>query len=130
MKDYMLRVLNGGTAQNDWSKEKHLEFVRKCEVYIKDLQARGQLVAAQPLARQGVVLSRGGNRDWSEAPLELEAEVQVGYYLVRAESIADAVQIAKGNPEFEYGETARVEVRPLKAEEAASGYKYPTLTKT
>ena len=126
MKDYMLRILNGGTAQNDWPKEKHLEFVRKCEVYIKELQARGQLVAAQPLARQGVILSHSGGQ-WREQAIDVGAEVQVGYYLVRAESIADAVEIAKGNPEFEYGATARVEVRPLKQEEAISGYTYPTL---
>ena len=126
MNDYMLRILNGGAAQNDWPKEKHLEFVKKCEVYIKDLQARGQLIAAQPLARQGVVLSRSG-RQWSEHALDVHTEVQVGYYLVRAENVAAAVEIAKGNPEFEYSDAARVEVRPLKAEEAISGYAYPTL---
>jgi hypothetical protein len=122
----MLRILNDGTAQNDWPKEKHLEFVKKCEVYIKDLQARGQLVAAQPLARQGVVLS-GSGKQWTEQPLDVRAEVQVGYYLIRAESVAAAVDIAKGNPEFEYSDSARVEIRPLKAEEAISGYAYPTL---
>lgn len=126
MKDYMLRILNDGTAQNDWPKQKHLEFVRKCEVYIKDLQARGQLVAAQPLARQGVVLSRSSEQ-WNQQPLDLNAEVQVGYYLVRAANVAEAVEIAKGNPEFEYSAAARVEVRPLTAEEAISGYTYPTL---
>jgi len=126
VNDYMLRILNGGVAKNDWPKEKHLEFVKICEVYIKDLQSRGQLVAAQPLARQGVVLSRAGER-WSEEALDLDTEVQVGYYLVRAESVAAAVEIAKGNPEFEYSAAARVEVRPLKAEEAISGYSYPTL---
>lgn len=126
MNDYMLRILNGGTAQNDWPKEKHLEFVKKCEVYIKDLQAKGRLIAAQPLARQGVVLTRDGNK-WNEHALDVHTEVQVGYYLVRADNVAAAVEIAKGNPEFEYSDAARVEVRPLKAEEAASGYAYPTL---
>jgi len=122
----MLRILNGGTAQNDWPKEKHLEFVKKCEVYIKQLQARGQLIAAQPLARQGVMLSRAGG-GWSEQAMDVHTEIQVGYYLVRADSVAAAIEIAKGNPEFEYSAAARVEVRPLKAEEAISGYAYPTL---
>jgi hypothetical protein len=127
MNDYMLRVLNAGTAQDDWPKPKHLEFVRECETYINDLQSRGQLVAAQPLARQGVLVERHGEQ-WDERPLDLNTEVQVGYYLVRAANLADAIQIAKGNPEFHYGTSARVEVRPLTAEEAVSGYAYPKLT--
>lgn len=125
----MLRVLNVGTAQQDWPPERHLEFVRKCEVYIKDLQALGKLIAAQPLARQGFVLAKSAG-GWTEQPLQLEREVQVGYYLVRAESLHEAAEIAKGNPEFEYGASARVEVRPLTAEEQTSGYAYPTLGST
>ena len=125
MNDYMLRVLNGGTSQKDWSPERHLEFVRACEAYIGDLKRQSKLIAAQPLARQGVVLS-GATGQWKEQPLDVREEIQVGYYLVRADSLADAVAIAKGNPEFAYGATARVEVRPVKAEEADSGFVYPT----
>ena len=125
MNDYMLRVLNRGDHQKDWPPERHTEFVKKCEVYIKGLQQAGKLHAAQPLAKQGAIVS-GHDGEWSVEPLDVQTEIQTGYYHIRADNLQDAIAIAKGNPEFEYSRTARVEVRPLKAEEAATGFKYPT----
>lgn len=124
MPDYMLRVLNRGDHQRAWSDERHHEFVKQCEAYIGDLQRAGRLHAAQPLAKQGAVLARrdGG---WTIEPLHASDEMQVGYYHIRAESLNDAIEIAKGNPEFEFSPTARVEVRPLKAEEERTGFVYP-----
>ncbi len=37
----------------------------------------------------------------------------------------EAIEIAKANPEFEFGTTAKVEVRPIKTKEEATGYVYP-----
>ncbi|HYM24073.1 MAG TPA: YciI family protein [Vicinamibacterales bacterium] len=125
MNDYMLRVLNRGDHQKEWTPDRHTEFVRKCEVYIKRLQQAGKLHAAQPLAKQGAIIA-GGGEEWKVEPLNVQTEIQTGYYHIRAESLQDAIEIAKGNPEFEYSTTARVEVRPLKAEESATGFKYPT----
>ena len=125
MNDYVLRILNRGDNQKTWSPERHQEFVKKCEVYISGLQRAGRLRSAQPLAKQGVLLSRSGTA-WTVAPLNVGDEIQVGYYHVRAANLQDAVELAKGNPEFEYSTTARVEVRPLKAEEESTGFVYPT----
>jgi hypothetical protein len=76
------------------------------------------------------VLNRGDHQNaWTpERHTEFvnAQEIQTGYYLVKAENLDAAIAIAKGNPEFEYSTTARVEVRPLKAEEAATGFRYPT----
>ena len=125
MNEYMLRVLNRGDHQRTWTPERHTEFVKKCEVYINELLEAGKLHAAQPLAKQGVVVS-GAKGAFAIEPLQIAEEIQTGYYLVRAESLDDAIAIAKGNPEFEYSTTARVEVRPLRAEEHSTGFKYPT----
>ena len=124
MDEYMLRVLNRADHQAAWSAERHREFVKRCEAYIQSLQRKGQLDSAQPLAKQGAVLSKAG-ADWHIAPLDASHEIQVGYYHVRAENLQDAIEIAKGNPEFEYSTTARVEVRPLKASEETTGFVYP-----
>ena len=70
----------------------------------------GELHSAQQLAKQGAIL---------------HSEIQVGYSHIRAESLAEAIEIAKGNPEFQYGTTARVDVRSLKAEEESTGFVYP-----
>jgi hypothetical protein len=124
MKDFMLRILNRGDHQTAWSAERHREFVRRCETYIDGLRRDGRLQAAQPLLRNGAVLSRN-NGDWNIALLNTNEEIQVGYYHVRVENLDEAIEIAKGNPEFEFSTTARNEVRLLKAEEDSTGFVYP-----
>jgi len=44
-----------------------------------------------------------------------------------ANDMNDAIAIAKGNPEFEYTPTAKVEVRPIKTKEK-TGFAYPKTT--
>ena len=124
MNDYLLRILNRGDHQSGWSGERHREFVGKCEVYINGLQRSGRLRSARPLAKHGAVLSQK-NGNWHVEPLNASDEIQVGYYHVRAENLQEAIEIAKGNPEFAYSTTARVEVRPLKSEEESTGFVYP-----
>ena len=104
--------------------EKRLELVKKCEVYIGDLKKKGKLIAAQPLIREGKIIS-GTPTAWKENPIDEKKEIQVGYYHILADNIDDAIAIAKGNPEFEYTPTAKVEVRPIKAQEEKTGFVYP-----
>ena len=42
-----------------------------------------------------------------------------------ANDLEDAIAMAKGNPEFEYTPTAKVEVRPIKTKEEKTGFVYP-----
>lgn len=58
-------------------------------------------------------------------PINEKKEIQVGYYHILARDLDEAVEIAKNNPEFEYGTTARIEVRPVKTKEETTGYTYP-----
>ena len=84
----------------------------------------GNLKSAQPLVREGKMVS-GTNGAWKEAPYSENKEVIVGYYHIFANNLEDAIAIAKGNPEFEYTTTARIEVRPIKMREQSTAYVYP-----
>jgi hypothetical protein len=55
--------------------------------------------------------------------------VIVGYYHILAEDLNHAIALAKGNPEFEYGTTARIEVRPVKMKEESTDFVYPKTDK-
>ena len=59
-------------------------------------------------------------------PFNENKEVIVGYYHVRSNNIEEATEIVKRNLEFEFGTTARVEVRPIKMNEEITGFVYPT----
>ncbi len=58
MKEYMFYIRNAGDAKAALSSEEHLAFVKKCEVYIGQLKAEGKLIAAQPMVREGFVISK------------------------------------------------------------------------
>jgi hypothetical protein len=124
MQKYMLLIRNTGDNKAALSPEKHLEFVNKCKVYIENLKKEGKLIAAQPLIREGVIIS-GSNNAWKEIPFNENKEIQVGYYHILARDIEEAKIIAKGNPEFEYGTTACIEVRPIKMKEEGNKFVYP-----
>ena len=125
MKEFMLLIRNAIDHQAAWSADQHDQFLKKCEAYIGNLKREGKLISAQPLVREGKIVS-GGKGAWKEAPFNESNEVQVGYYHIRARDMDDAVAIAKGNPEFEYGSTARIEIRPLKTKEESTDFVYPS----
>ena len=124
MKEFMLLIRNEIDHQSKWSTEVHQEFLKQCEVYIGKLKSEGKLISAQPIVREGAMIS-GSKGAWKEGPFSDMKEVIVGYYHILAADLSEAIAIAKGNPEFEFGTTARVEVRPIKKKEAATGFIYP-----
>ena len=120
----MLLIRNQGDAKAALSAEKQHAFIKECESYIAVLKAENKLIAAQPLVREGVVVSQADS-GWKEVALNAGNEVQVGYYHIMAADINEAMSIAKPNPEFEYVPTASIEVRPIKTKEQETGFVYP-----
>ena len=124
MKEFMFLIRNEGDAKASLSADKHLEFVKQCEIYIGKLKAHNKLIAAQPLVREGLIISKTGN-SWKEFPCDPGKQIQVGYYHILAENIEEAISIAKENPEFAYVPTATIEVRPIKVKEETTRFIYP-----
>lgn len=121
----MFLIRNHGDGKKGMSETDHLAFVKKCEVYIDKLKKEKRLLAAQPLVREGIILS-GYPGEWNEKTVNANNEIQVGYYHILANDLADAVNVAKQNPEFEYVPNASIEVRPIKMKENTTGFVYPT----
>lgn len=123
-KEFMLYIRNSGDAKAALSPEEHLAFIKKCEVYIGKLKSEGKLLGAQPLVREGRIISKQ-NGDWSNNPIDPNKEVQVGYYHILANDLDEAMEMAKENPEFEYVASAAIEVRPIKMKEEQTDFTYP-----
>ena len=67
MKEYMLLIRNHADHQANWSAEPHQQFLKACEEYIGQLKKEGKLKIAQPLIREGKMVS--GTRDaWEYGP--------------------------------------------------------------
>jgi hypothetical protein len=124
MKEFMFYIRNEKDAKKSLTTDQHLAFIKKCEQYIGTLKNADKLIAAQPLAREGVVISKGKD-GWTEMDIATGAAVQVGYYHIFANDLEEAIGIAKDNPEFEYVASASIEVRPIKTKETETGFVYP-----
>ncbi|HAH24464.1 MAG TPA: hypothetical protein DCL77_12050 [Prolixibacteraceae bacterium] len=125
MKEFMFYIRNEQDAKKSLTEDEHLAFVKKCETYIGILKSENKLVAAQPIIREGVVIKKSG-KGWLEKDIKSDRETQVGYYHILANDLAEAIQIAKDNPEFEYVPSASIEVRPIRTVESETGFVYPT----
>jgi hypothetical protein len=124
MKEYMLYIRNAGDAKAALTTDEHLAFIKKCENYIGRLKAENKLIAAQPIVREGFIVSKDAN-GWTKTKVDPTKEVQVGYYHIRANDMEEAIEMAKDNPEFEFIPSASIEVRPIKMKEEATGFVYP-----
>ena len=124
MKEFMLLIRNEIDHQSTWTPEHHQQFLKACEIYIGELNKEGKLKIAQPLIREGKMIS-GTKGSWKEESFHAGKEVIVGYYHVFAKELDEAIAIAKRNPEFAFSTTARVEVRPIKMKEVSTGFEYP-----
>lgn len=123
-KEFMLYIKNADEAKAALSKDEHLAFVKKCELYIGQLKSLGKLVAAQPIMREGFIISGSGD-NWTKTVIDSSKEVQVGYYHIMADNIDDAIEIAKQNPEFEYVSSAKIEIHQIKTIEEETKFVYP-----
>jgi hypothetical protein len=126
MKEFMLLLRGRIDHHDDWPESHTQEFLHACEIYINGLSSSGMLISAQPLIREGLILS-GSEGAWKTVPFDEGPEVVVGYYHIRASDLDEAVEIARGNPEFDFGATLRIEVRPIKTMEESTEYVYPKM---
>ena len=124
MKEFMLLIRNEGDNKANFSPEQQQQFLKDCMIYIDNLMKNGNLKSAQPLVRDGKMIS-GTPGAFKDGPYNETKEIIVGYYHILANDIDEAVTIAKGNPEFAYNPGAKIEVRPIKIMEEATSYVYP-----
>jgi hypothetical protein len=124
MKEFMLLIRNTGEHVETMSPVQHHDFLKSCRIYINKLKKDGRLIAAQPLEKNGAVIS-GKGKTWKEQSVREGKEIQVGYYHILADDLEEAIAIAKKNPEFFYTTRARIEVRPVKTKENSTGFIYP-----
>jgi hypothetical protein len=124
MKEFMLLIRNKVDHLSHLSPEENQKFLKACVDYINRLTKDGNLKSAQPLVKEGKIIS-GSKDSWKDGPFNESKEVIIGYYHILANNIEEAIEIAKGNPEFAYTSAARIEVRPIKMREEAVDFTYP-----
>jgi len=105
MEKFML-IFHGGMA-GDQSPEFMQSHMGKWMAWIDKLNKDGKYVAGEPLIPGGKLVS-GKNKTVTDGPYTEGKEVVGGFFLINANSIDEATEIAKDCPDYELGGSVQV----------------------
>lgn len=94
--------------------------------YVGELRESGKLIMAEPLQSAATAVSvrvRDGSMATTDGPFAETKEQLGGFFLIDAESMDEAIEIAAGWPSAQFG---TIEVRPIEPELRPEG-RYATL---
>src|SRR3974390_119534 len=101
MKEFMFFIRKQANSKHALPPDQHQQFLKGCERYIGKLKSEGKLISAQPIVWDGSIVTRNGGV-WGDAPISQSGEIIGGYYHILAADLAEAMAIAKENPEFQF----------------------------
>ena len=107
-------LFRGGNWDRGLTKEELQQAMDKVMAWFGGLNERGKIKGAQPLGGQGRVISGTDGRFVLDGPFTETKEAVGGYLVLQADSLDEAVEIARSMPTLRYG--ISVEVRPILAE--------------
>jgi hypothetical protein len=99
----------------DWSKglspEEMQQVAGRWMAWFKQLSEQGKVTGGSPLEPEGKIVSGKNGRVVADGPFAESKEAIGGYFLLKVNSLEEAVAIAQQCPGLAYG--AKVEVRPV-----------------
>jgi hypothetical protein len=112
MSEFLLIVRTEGEVWTMLSPDKLREHIEHGTAYIGKYIKQGNIKSAQPLDRGSRIVTKTDGL-LKDAPFNETKEVIAGYFLIEAETLEEAVAIAKENPIFD-DIKSKIEVHPIK----------------
>ena len=106
-----LLLFRGANWDKGLSTEQLQKIMEQVKAWMETLKLEGKVKGGQPLEATGKLVSGKNGRGVADGPFAESKEAVGGYFLLQAESLDEAVEVARQNPLLEYGVT--VEVRPI-----------------
>jgi hypothetical protein len=103
-------LFRGGLDLRNASPAEQQANMMKWKTWMEQLAAKGKLLFAEPLQREGQVL-RGSTKKITDGPFVEGKEVVGGCMVVEASGPEEAAELSKGCPIFDH--EGSVEVRPV-----------------
>jgi hypothetical protein len=110
--EYLL-LFRGAGWEKSLSPDELQTLMAQWASWYEGLQAQGRVKGANPLFPQGKIVSGKKGAVVADGPFAESKEAIGGYFLIEADSMEHAIEIARGWPILEAG--AEVEVRPVAA---------------
>ena len=115
MKPTQYMLLFRSTDWNrDLSPEEMQQIMERTYAWFDSLKAAGKFKAAQPLFHEGRMLKGRNGTTVTDGPFAESKEAVGGYLIIEADSMEEAVEIARGWPLLACGSS--LEVRPIAPE--------------
>ena len=111
--DYML-LFRGNERFNHLSAEELETVMSKARAWFEKITARGIGKGGAPLTPEGKLVSGKGGQFVADGPFAESKEAIGGYLILAADSLEEAVAIARTNPALDHGTS--IEVRVVAAE--------------
>jgi len=113
MKEYMFIIRGGEEIDATKSPEEMQQHMQLWQKWMGGMAGEGKFVGGQPLMNEGKSLINSGAKV-IDRPLAEGKELVGGYIIVKADSLQEATEMAKGCPGFEHECTVEVrEIRPM-----------------
>jgi hypothetical protein len=109
MKNFMF-IFRGGETMEDASPETMQAHFGKWKAWIDEIAAKGKYSTGDPLVPGGAVVS-GADKKITDGPFAEGKELIGGYFIIKAESLEDAIEISKDCPDLEMD--GSVEIREI-----------------
>ena len=104
MKEFLM-LIRESADYDQISPEEMQALIEKHMAWVEELVSKGQFKGGNPLGNEGKVLKKDGVTD---GPFIESKECINGYYFLLAETLEEAVEIAKGCPDLPRGATLEV----------------------
>jgi hypothetical protein len=111
--EYLL-LFRGTLWPKDLSPEEIQNAIAKFTSWFERLKSEGKVKSGRPLEHHGKIVT--GRNTVVDGPFSESKEAIAGFFIIQAESLEEAVQIAKNCPSLDHGQT--VEVRAIASEAA------------
>jgi len=109
--EYLL-VFRNTSWHRDLSPEEIQQNIARFTEWFEQLNNAGKFKGGGPLGHYGKILA--GRNPVTDGPFVESKEAIAGFFLIRADSLEQAVEVARGCPGLEFGQT--VEVRAVVSE--------------
>jgi hypothetical protein len=106
MEKFML-IFHSGTSTPQGSPEEMQEYMNKWFAWIEQLSKEGKYAAGEALLPGGKLIT-GKSKTVTDGPYTEGKEIVGGYFIVNADNYDEAVEIAKGCPDFAYDGSVQV----------------------
>jgi len=108
---FLMRGADWGRALPPRECQDELE---RMMAWVEEMRVAGKLTGGQPLTPTGRIVSSPRTRNVTDGPFVESKEEVGGYLLIEANTMEEAVDLAKACPVLQHG--LRIEVRPIVAQ--------------